>query len=86
MEAGTAPAGEQLEREIAELLERDTFEPPPGFAERALFSDESAYEEAAADPEGWWAKQAEALTGSSAGTRCWTSPRRRSTSGSPAAR
>ena len=61
MEAGTAPSGEQLEREIAELLERDTFEPPTGFAERALVSDESPYEEAETDPEGWWAKQAEAL-------------------------
>ena len=61
MEAGTAPAGEELEREIAELLERDTFEPPPGFADKALFSDESPYEEAAADPEAWWAEQAEAL-------------------------
>ncbi len=61
MEAGTAPSGEELEREIAELLERDTFEPPAGFAERALVSDESPYEEAEADPEGWWAKQAEAL-------------------------
>jgi acetyl-CoA synthetase len=61
MEAGTAPAGEELEREIATLLERDAFDPPPGFAERALLNDPSVYEEAAADPEGWWAKHAEDL-------------------------
>ncbi len=61
MEAGTAPAGDELERQIAELLERDKFEPPPGFADTASFTDESPYEEAAADPEAWWAKQAGAL-------------------------
>ena len=61
MEAGTAPSGEGLEREIAELLERESFAPPPEFAERALLNDPQVYEEAAADPEGWWQRQAEEL-------------------------
>ena len=52
---------EQLEREIGELLERPLFEPPDEFSRRALVRDESLYEEAARDPEGWWARQAEAL-------------------------
>ncbi|MDQ4048671.1 MAG: acetyl-coenzyme A synthetase, partial [Actinomycetota bacterium] len=61
MEAGTAPTGEGLEREIAALLERERFEPPPEFAERALLNDPTVYEDAAEDPEGWWERHAEAL-------------------------
>ena len=62
MDAGTArPTGETLEREIAELLEQETFSPPPEFAERALLSDPKVYDDAAADPEGWWAGHAEDL-------------------------
>ena len=61
MEAGTAPTGEGLEREIATLLERERFEPSPEFAERALLNDPKVYEEAAADPQGWWERNAEAL-------------------------
>ena len=61
MEAGTQPSGEQLEKEIAELLEQETFEPPKEFAENALIRDESVYEEAAKDPVAWWSEQAQAL-------------------------
>jgi acetyl-CoA synthetase len=61
MEATTKPSAEQIERELAELLERETFEPPPEFRERALITDETVYEEAARDPQAWWAKQAGAL-------------------------
>jgi acetyl-CoA synthetase len=61
MEAITKPSADQIARELAELLEQDTFEPPAEFREKALISDESEYEEAARDPEAWWAKQAEAL-------------------------
>jgi acetyl-CoA synthetase len=62
MDAGTArPSGETLEREIAELLEQETFPPPPEFAERALLNDAQVYEEAAADPEAWWERHAEEL-------------------------
>jgi acetyl-CoA synthetase len=61
MEAITKPSSEQVEREIAELLDQETFEAPAGFRDKALIQDESVYEEAARDPEAWWAKQAEAL-------------------------
>jgi acetyl-CoA synthetase len=61
MEATTKPSPDQVERELAELLEQEIFEPPAAFRERALIADESVYEEAARDPQAWWAKQAEAL-------------------------
>jgi acetyl-CoA synthetase len=61
MEATTKPSADQIERELAELLDQDTFEPPAAFREGALISDESIYEEAARDPEAWWARQADAL-------------------------
>ena len=50
-----------VERRIAELLDQEVFEPPAGFVENALLSDPAVYDEAERDPEGWWAKQAEAL-------------------------
>ena len=56
MEGGTAP--EELEARIGELLEQDSFDPPKDFAHAALVSDDSLYEEAARDPEAWWAKAA----------------------------
>ncbi len=53
--------GEQLERELAELLEVERFEPPAQFREHALLKDPAVYEEAARDPQAWWARQAEEL-------------------------
>src|SRR5829696_5072572 len=50
-----------LEKRLEELLEQETFPPPEGFRERALVSDESIYDEAEQDYEGFWAKQADAL-------------------------
>jgi len=61
MEASTKASTEQIEQEIQELLDQETFDPPEEFAEQALSSDESVYEEAAKDPVAWWEKQAEAL-------------------------
>jgi acetyl-CoA synthetase len=61
MEATTKPSAEQIERELAELLEQETFQPPAEFREKALIADDAVYEEAGRDPEAWWAKQAEAL-------------------------
>jgi acetyl-CoA synthetase len=61
MEATTKPSPEQIERELTELLDQETFEPPAGFREKALIADDSVYEEAARDPQAWWAKQAEEL-------------------------
>ena len=61
MEATTKPSSDQVEQEIGALLDQERFEPPDGFRDKALISDESVHEEAARDPEAWWAKQAEAL-------------------------
>ncbi|HYN52598.1 MAG TPA: acetyl-coenzyme A synthetase N-terminal domain-containing protein, partial [Thermoleophilaceae bacterium] len=61
MEGTTKASADQIEQEIAELLDQEIFEPPAEFRQKALISDESIYEEAASDPQAWWAKQAEAL-------------------------
>ena len=50
-----------LEQELEELLQVEKFEPPTGFRERARWSDPKVYEEAAADPEAWWMRQATEL-------------------------
>jgi acetyl-CoA synthetase len=44
------------------LQEHRVFAPPEAFAERAIVSDPSVYERADADPEGFWAEQAERLS------------------------
>jgi acetyl-CoA synthetase len=59
--ASRASSGEQLDDELAELLEVERFEPPADFAERALLADPEVYERAAADPLAWWVEQAERL-------------------------
>jgi acetyl-CoA synthetase len=53
--------GESLERELEALLEVERFDPPDEFREKALWSDPTVYDEAAKDPQAWWAKQAEEL-------------------------
>ena len=69
-----AGAGEALDSELAELLEVERFEPPQEFRERALLKDPAVYEQAAGDPQAWWAQQAEELHW----FRKWTQgPRRR---------
>ncbi len=50
-----------LEQELNALLEVDRFEPPAEFRAAALWSDPAVYEEAAADPEAWWLRQATEL-------------------------
>jgi acetyl-CoA synthetase len=50
-----------LEGRLSELLEVERFEPSEEFRERALLSDPGVYEEAAADPEVWWQRQATEL-------------------------
>jgi len=55
-------AGElELERELASLLDVERFDPPAAFRERALLSDPAIYEEANADWQGWWVRQAREL-------------------------
>ena len=61
MEASTKPSGDRIEKEIADLLDQETFDPPEGFTEKALISDDSVHEQAASDPDAWWAEQAGAL-------------------------
>jgi acetyl-CoA synthetase len=56
-----AASGEALDRELAELLDVETFDPPADFREHALLNDAGVYEQAARDPQAWWVKQAEEL-------------------------
>ncbi len=53
--------GEELDRELATLLDVETFDPPAAFAEHALLNDPAVYDEAARDPLAWWVAQAEQL-------------------------
>src|ERR1700720_3704507 len=48
------PAEERLER----LLQAPDFAPPAEFAAQAKVTDAAVYEQAAADPQAWWAGQA----------------------------
>src|SRR4051812_14518720 len=50
-----------LEQELEQLLDEETFEPPDEFRQAALLTDESVYEKANSDPQAWWAEQAKAL-------------------------
>jgi acetyl-CoA synthetase len=50
-----------LEEELNALLDVERFEPPAEFREHALLSDSAVYEEANADPQAWWLKQATEL-------------------------
>ena len=52
----------ELEPTIDALLsEHRVFEPSADFRNRALWNDPGIYEEAAADPEAFWAQQADSL-------------------------
>jgi acetyl-CoA synthetase len=53
--------GATLEAQLGELLDQELFPPPKDFSEEAVVSDQAIYERAEADPEGFWAEQAEAL-------------------------
>ncbi|HEU4706525.1 MAG TPA: acetate--CoA ligase [Solirubrobacterales bacterium] len=50
-----------LERELESMLEIERFEPPEEFRAQANWGDPEVYEEAAADPEAWWMRQAKEL-------------------------
>ncbi len=52
----------EVEKTIEALLEeRRTFEPPTEFAARANARDPVVYDDAASNPDAWWASQAEQL-------------------------
>jgi acetyl-CoA synthetase len=53
--------GDRLDRELAELLDVERFEPPQDFRKQALLEDPAIYDEAAREQQGWWARQAEEL-------------------------
>jgi acetyl-CoA synthetase len=53
--------GATIDQELGQLLEQETFPPPDEFRERAVYSDPAVYDEAERDPDGFWARQAEAL-------------------------
>jgi acetyl-CoA synthetase len=51
----------ELEKQLDSMLDIEKFLPPEDFRRQALVTDESMYEEAAGDLEGFWARQAEEL-------------------------
>src|SRR4051812_30701642 len=55
------PQSADLEQELSTLLKVDRFDAPEEFREAALWSDPAIYEQAAADPEAWWKRQASEL-------------------------
>jgi acetyl-CoA synthetase len=52
---------DELEKQLGALLEVEKFPPPEDFRKDSLVTDESIYEEAERDLEGFWARQAEQL-------------------------
>jgi acetyl-CoA synthetase len=56
-----AQAETSLERQLDELLAVECFEPPVELAAAARLGDPAVYAQAAADPEGWWLRQATEL-------------------------
>jgi acetyl-CoA synthetase len=60
-DATSADGGTSLEQELDAMLEIERFAPPEDFRARALLSDPAVYEQAAADPQAWWAEQAKDL-------------------------
>ncbi len=52
---------QQLEQELAALLEQEWFEPPADFRAQARITDLSEHEAAERDPVGWWERQAREL-------------------------
>ncbi|HVD86501.1 MAG TPA: hypothetical protein VNB59_03755, partial [Solirubrobacterales bacterium] len=61
MGSRASTGGNPLEQDLERMLEVEKFEPPADFRERANWSDPKVYEEAAADPVGWWKRQASEL-------------------------
>jgi acetyl-CoA synthetase len=61
-DTASAPAGgSNLEQQLEEMLEIESFDPPAEFREHALLNDPAVYEEAEKDWKGWWTKQAKNL-------------------------
>ncbi len=56
--ASEKTAADELEQELASLLDVETFTPSEEFRAHALLSDPEIYDRADADWQGWWAEQA----------------------------
>jgi len=54
-------SGENLEAQLERMLEVKKFDPPEAFRKNALIKDDSLYEQAEKDPEGFWADRAREL-------------------------
>jgi acetyl-CoA synthetase len=54
-------SGDELDHELAALLEVERFDPPKDFKEHALLNDPSIYHRAESDPQAWWVEQAQKL-------------------------
>jgi len=65
-----------LEQDLEQLLEQESFPPPEEFTKNADVKDRSLFEEAEADHEGFWEKQAEALDWAEPWTQVldWSNP------------
>src|SRR6476620_1740202 len=57
----TEARAEVLEKQLESMLDIEEFPPPEEFRKQALVTDESMYEEAASDLEGFWSRQAAEL-------------------------
>src|SRR4051794_10632568 len=57
----TEVKNENLEQQLESMLDIEEFPPPEDFRREALVTDESMYEEAAKDLEGFWSRQAKEL-------------------------
>jgi acetyl-CoA synthetase len=57
----TKVSTQDLEKQLESMLDVERFPPPEEFRNQALVTDESMYEEAAADLEGFWSRQADEL-------------------------
>ncbi len=57
----TKVSREDLEKQLESMLDIEQFPPPDDFRKKALVTDESMYEEAANDLEGFWQRQADEL-------------------------
>src|SRR5215208_4182237 len=57
----TEVKSENLEQQLESMLDIEKFPPPDDFRKQALVTDESMYEEAASDLEGFWSRQANEL-------------------------
>src|SRR5262249_5369891 len=58
---GEQASGEDLDSQLAGLLDVERFPPSEQFREQARLSDPAVYEQAAADPQAWWETQAREL-------------------------